>query len=721
VKLKSADIAGIAGGVLIGSPDVIISELVTDSRQLSYTVEIAFAAIRGKNHDGHQFIEALYQKGIRAFIVEKLPDNNSGYPSAAFILADNTIDALQKIASYKRKAFNSPVIAITGSAGKTIVKEWLADIMSLTLPVIRSPRSYNSQIGVPLSVWKLDEKYRLGIFEAGISQPGEMEKLQAVIEPTIGVITNIGDAHRENFPDYLTKVTEKLKLFRNSSAIIFCSDHTIIRDLIDSDENLRKKELISWSLHSKRASVYAVVSILPSGFTGLNLTFRGVSYFFEVPFQDRASVENAITVTSVCLYMGVTQDVIDRGLRGLVSVPMRMEMKGGINNCQLIEDYYNSDPGSLGMAIDYLMAQNVKKRTLILSDFVQAGRSDEELYGEVAQLIRKTAITRFIGIGKALTSCRHLFRTDDRFFYTTEEYVRSIITADYRDEIILLKGARVFEFEKIARVLEQQVHQTVLEINLDAIAHNLNIFRRYLDPSTKIMAMVKAFAYGSGSSEIASFLEYHRVSYLAVAYADEGVGLRNSGVTLPVMVMNPDPSAAELMIKYNLEPELYSFSSFHSFVTAAERHGLTGYPVHIKIDTGMHRLGFLPDEVDDLVKEIRRRESIRIISVFSHLSASENPRLDDFTKRQVRTFLEVAGQIREATNYPFLRHILNSSGILRMPEYQFEMVRPGIGIYGAGSFPGVELKQAGRFKTRISQVKKVKGGEPVISKGKEFR
>jgi alanine racemase len=456
-----------------------------------------------------------------------------------------------------------------------------------------------------------------------------------------------------------------------------------------------------------------MISILPSGYTGLNLTFRGVSYFFEVPFQDRASVENAITVTSVCLYMGVTQDVIDSGLRGLVSVPMRMEMKGGINNCQLIEDYYNSDPGSLGMAIDYLMAQNVKKRTLILSDFVQAGRSDEELYGEVARLIRKTAITRFIGIGKALTSCRHLFRADDRFFYTTDDYVRSIITADYRDEIILLKGARVFEFEKIARVLEQQVHQTVLEINLDAIAHNLNIFRRYLDPSTKIMAMVKAFAYGSGSSEIASFLEYHRVSYLAVAYADEGVGLRNSGVTLPVMVMNPDPSAAELMIKYNLEPELYSFSSFQSFITAAERHGLTGYPVHIKIDTGMHRLGFLPEEVDDLVKEIRKRESIRIISVFSHLSASENPRLDDFTKRQVGTFLEVAGQIREATNYPFLRHILNSSGILRMPEYQFEMVRPGIGIYGAGSFHGVELKQAGRFKTRISQVKKVKGGEPV--------
>jgi alanine racemase len=390
-----------------------------------------------------------------------------------------------------------------------------------------------------------------------------------------------------------------------------------------------------------------------------------------------------------------------------------MEMKGGINNCQLIEDYYNSDPGSLGMALEYLKAQNGRKTTLILSDFVQAGRSDQELYSEVAELLKKTAITRFIGIGRSLASCKHLFKPEDRFYYSTDEFIRSIITNDFSNEIILLKGARVFEFEKIARVLEQQVHLTVLEINLDAISHNLNKFRSFLDPSTKIMAMVKAFAYGSGSSEIASFLEYHRVSYLAVAYADECVGLRNSGVTLPVMVMNPDPSAAELMIKYSLEPELYSITSFQSFVSVADRHGLIGYPVHIKIDTGMHRLGFLPEEVAGLVAEIRKRECIRIISVFSHLAASENAGLDDFTKKQVETFLNVAGQIRQATTYPFMRHILNSSGIVRMPAYQFEMVRPGIGIYGAGSFDGIDLRPAGRFKTRISQVKRVKGGEPV--------
>ncbi|MBK9391712.1 MAG: bifunctional UDP-N-acetylmuramoyl-tripeptide:D-alanyl-D-alanine ligase/alanine racemase [Bacteroidetes bacterium] len=713
MKLKSSDIAAIAGGVLIGPPDIVVSELVTDSRQLSYTDEIAFVAIRGKNHDGHKYIAGLYQKGIRTFIVENLPENIPVYPEAAFILSESTVAALQLIASARRKAFTSPVIAITGSAGKTIVKEWLADIMSLSLPVIRSPRSYNSQIGVPLSVWKLDEKYRLGIFEAGISHPGEMEKLQRIINPSIGVITNIGDAHRENFPDYVTKAAEKLKLFRDSSTIIYCLDHKIVSELIDSDENLKRKELISWSLQNKNATVFAEKVNLASGNTGINLTYKGRVYYFEVPFQDRASVENALSVTAVCLHLGVSQDLIDRGLRGLVSVPMRMEMKGGINNCQLIEDYYNSDPGSLGMALEYLKAQNGRKTTLILSDFVQAGRSDPELYGEVAGLLKKTAITRFIGIGRSLASCKHLFRPEDRFYYSTDEFIRSIITNEFSNEIILLKGARVFEFEKIARVLEQQVHLTVLEINLDAISHNLNKFRSYLYPSTKIMAMVKAFAYGSGSSEIASFLEYHRVSYLAVAYADEGVGLRNSGVTLPVMVMNPDPSAAELMIKYSLEPELYSITSFQSFVSVADRHGLIGYPVHIKIDTGMHRLGFLPEEIAGLVAEIRKRECIRIISVFSHLAASENAGLDNFTKKQVETFLSVAGQIRQATTYPFMRHILNSSGIVRMPAYQFEMVRPGIGIYGAGSFDGIDLRPAGRFKTRISQVKRVKGGEPV--------
>lgn len=713
MKLRSEIIAKITGSVLVGPPDIIVNEIVTDSRQLAYTDEIAFVAINGKNHDGHRFIDDLYQKGVRAFIVEKLPVDIYTYTKAAFFLSENSITALQLLAEYKRKAFISPVIAITGSAGKTIVKEWLADIMSQNLPVIRSPRSFNSQIGVPLSVWKLDNKYSLGIFEAGISYVGEMEKLQRVIDPTIGVITNIGDAHSENFPDHRIKAVEKLKLFRNSKSIIYCSDHKLIREILESDEIMKNKDLISWSLIDKDAVITVERKYISPGRTGLNFNYGGASCYFEVPFTDRASLENAITVTVVCLHLGVEKSLIKSGLRGLVSVAMRMEMKGGINNCQLIEDYYNSDPGSLGMALEYLMTQKGTKTTLILSDFLQAGRADDDLYGELADLLRKTGIKRFIGIGRALISEKHLFRNEDRFYFSTDDFLRDFTPADFSNEIILLKGARIFEFEKIGSVLEQKVHQTLLEVNLDAISHNLNIFRSFLAPDTKIMAMVKAFAYGAGSSEIASLLEYHRVSYLAVAYADEGVELRKAGVTLPIMVMNPDLSAYDLMIKYSLEPELFSFSSFRSFIAAAERHGLMTYPVHIKIDSGMHRLGFMPGEIRKLAFEIQQKECIRIISVFSHLAASENSGLDNFSRKQISVFLEASDQIREATGYAFMRHILNSSGIVRMPEYQFEMVRPGIGIYGAGSFNGISLKPAGRFKTRISQVKCVRAGEPV--------
>jgi alanine racemase len=392
---------------------------------------------------------------------------------------------------------------------------------------------------------------------------------------------------------------------------------------------------------------------------------------------------------------------------------MRMEMKSGINGCRLIEDYYNSDPGSLGMAIEYLKSQNKRDTTLILSDFIQSGRDEDELYYEVAGLVRKSAISKFIGIGKALTRHMIKFESNARFFTSTDEFVQKFNGNDFRNQIILLKGARIYEFEKIANLLEQKIHQTVLEINLDAITHNLNEFRRFLNPGTKIMVMVKAFAYGSGPSEIASLMEYHRADYLAVAYADEGVELRNAGVSLPIMVMNPDPFSAEVMIKYSLEPEIYSFLSFEKFISVAEKHGIVNYPVHIKIDTGMHRLGFMPEEVEVLADKIKNAGAVRIVSVFSHLSASEEATLDDFSNRQVGLFLKAAEQIKVATGYPFLRHILNSAGIVRFPQYQFDMVRPGIGIYGVGHFEGITLRNSGCFKTRISQIKKIRAREPV--------
>ncbi len=713
MKLISSDIARIVKGKLTGPPDLLVTEIVTDTRQLSITDSLLFFALKGKNHDGHNFIDSLYLRGIRIFVTEKLPEEVERYSEAAFIVTVNTVEALQLLASFKRKSFKSPVIAVTGSAGKTVVKEWLADILGLTTSVIRSPKSYNSQIGVPLSVLKLEDKYKLGIFEAGISLPGEMTRLQQVIDPDIGVITNIGDAHRENFPDNKTKAEEKLKLFVNSSLIIYCRDHELIHQLIHNNETLRSKKLVDWSYENTGAKIFVEKSSLSNGHTGIRMSFNGITNDFEIPFSDRASVENAITVASVCLALETPVEIISRGIAGLVSVAMRMELKSGINNCQLIEDYYNSDPGSLRMALDYLKSQDGRETTLILSDFVQSGRDEKDLYSEVSGLIRKTGIKKFIGIGNALVRNSVLFDKGSRFFYTTDEFVSSLNNSEFRNEIILLKGARIYEFEKIGKLLEQQIHQTVLEINLDAISHNLNEFRRHLNPGTQIMAMVKAFAYGAGPAEISALLEYQRVSYLAVAYVDEGAELRNSGVTLPIMVMNPDPSASELMIKYSLEPEIYSLLSFDQFAAVASRHGLINYPVHIKIDSGMHRLGFMPEDIDVLANRIKEQECLRVVSVFSHLAGSEDPALDHFSHHQVEVFLRAVEHIHETTGYHFLRHILNSSGIARFPQYQFEMVRPGIGMYGVGHFEGLDIRTAGCFKTRISQIKRIRAGEPV--------
>jgi alanine racemase len=543
--------------------------------------------------------------------------------------------------------------------------------------------------------------------------PGEMEKLQKVILPDIGIITNIGDAHSENFSDNFEKAEEKLKLFVSSSMIIYCSDHLLIKQLIENNNSYSDKNIIDWSVRNKNARVFVKKKSVIEGITELEMTYNGITSKFEIPFNDRASVENAITVATVCLALETDHELIRKGLSELVSVAMRMERKNGINNCQLLEDYYNSDPGSLVMALDYLRSQKNKKTTLLLSDFVQSGRDETELYSEVSVLLKRSGIDKFIGIGEALSGNRDLFPPNSRFFKTTADFINSFNSNDFRNEVILLKGARIYEFEKIGELLEQQIHQTVLEINLDAISHNLNEFRRMLNPGTRIMAMVKAFAYGSGSSEIAELLEYQRVSYLGVAYADEGIELRNAGVSLPVMVMNPDPAASELMIKYNLEPEIYSFSSLEKFIVVASKHGLFHYPVHIKIDTGMHRLGFLPDEVTELAEKLRTTESIRVMSVFSHLAAVEDPAYDSFTKKQVEVYLEAVSRIQSTVRYQFLKHILNSSGIVRFPQYQFDMVRPGIGLYGEGNFNGPSLKTVGRFKTRISQVKKIPAKEPV--------
>lgn len=712
-SVSSSDIAQITGGSLYGPAGSNITDLSTDSRQAGFTGDVAFIAIKGKNHDGHLFIDSLFRKGIRVFLVSRLPENREDYPDASFILLHDTVDGLQKLAAFKRSRYSIPVIAVTGSTGKTIVKEWLADLLGRTEAVVRSPKSYNSQIGVPLSVWKMDEKFSYAIFEAGISMPGEMEKLREIIQPGIGIITNIGEAHSSNFSGNREKAMEKLRLFADCSMIIYCADHEMISELIHEDGNLSGKKLIGWSFHDEGAAVFARSSCYGKGRTSLEISYYGSTEIYEIPFSDRASVENAVTVASACLAMGIDHAIIRKGLSELPAVAMRMEIKGGINNCVLIEDYYNSDPGSLGMALEFMKSQNGRTFTLILSDFVQSSRNEEELYGETADLVRKSGVDRFIGIGPSLVRCSRFFEAGSGFYMSTGDFESQFSSRDFRDSVILIKGARMFELEKIARLLELQAHITVLEVSLDAIAHNLSEIRRLLSPGTRIMAMVKAFAYGAGSAEIAGILEYNRVSCLAVAYTDEGAELRNAGVSLPIMVMNPDPASYDLMIRYNLEPEIFSFSSLEKFRESASRHGLFQYPVHIKIDTGMHRLGFLVSETDRLASALKETDCVKVASVFSHLAGSEDPALDEFSHRQAHLFEQASGKIRSVLGYSFLRHLLNTSGIIRFPQYQYDMVRPGIGIYGAGSHEGVDLRTAGRFMTAISQVKRISPGEPV--------
>ena len=713
MKITTGKAAEITGGRLYGPDDSVIQELVTDSRLTVVQEGSAFFAIKGPNHNGHRFTEQLYRRGLRIFFVEDLPENHAEYKETSFIQVKNTIVALQALASEKRKHFRGEVIAVTGSAGKTVVKEWLADIIGLKEPVVRSPKSYNSQIGVPLSVWKLENNYKTGIIEAGISKPGEMDKLARIIQPHTGIITNIGDAHSENFPGLKEKAAEKMKLFRDVSVIVYCSDHEIIREIIHGDRNLFTKKLVDWSFKNKSSAVFVQKIKESGGVTQVSVIYGGSSFGVNIPFTDRASVENALTVVAAALAHGIDPETISTGVAKLVSVAMRMEKKAGINGSVLIEDYYNSDPGSLKMALEYLKSQNNRISVLILSDFLQTGRDERELYSEVAGLVKAMKIDRFIGIGPALLRNRDLFPEESNFYPTTQDFCRNADLMRFKGDAILLKGARSFEFERISNLLSYRVHQTLLEISLDAISHNINEIRKRLNPGTGIMAMVKAFAYGAGAAEIASLMEFHRVDYLAVAYADEGVELREAGISLPVVVMNPEPDAFDLMIKYNLEPEIYSLSLLRKFIQAGQRHGLTDYPVHIKIDTGMHRYGFLPQETGELVKEISASGCLRIASVFSHLAASEDPAFDDFTRRQASLLEEVAGRIRDMAGYGFLVHLLNSAGIVRFPEYQFDMVRPGIGIYGIAGTSGINLKQAARMKTIILQVKTVPPGEPV--------
>ncbi len=716
-----SEIIEIVGGSMAGSgsQERAIGDILIDSRKLISPDGCLFFALSSRRNDGHKYIPDLYQRGLRDFVVTRPPEDLKDFPDATFIVVKNTLHALQSLARVHREKFGIPVIGVTGSNGKTIVKEWLYQLCSKDRRTIRSPKSYNSQIGVPLSVWQMNPDYQLAVFEAGISESDEMDKLQAIIRPTIGIFTNIGEAHGENFMSIQQKVGEKLKLFTRVETLIYCLDHADVREVIIRSGILKNIRTFTWS-HKQDADL-CITGIEQNGSakTTIRGIFRNHQVSIIIPFLDEASVENAIHCWSAMLVLGYTPGTFENRFENLQPVAMRLELKDGINHCTIINDSYNSDINSLSIAIDFLRQQaNSRKKTIILSDILQSGKDENELYGTIAAILQQKNIDRLIGIGPAISRQSEQFMLDKEFFPTTDEFLHRFSFSAFSNEVILLKGARIFEFEMISQALQQKTHETVLEINLNALVHNLNYYRALLSPGMKIMAMVKAFSYGIGSFEVASALQFHHIDYLAVAYADEGVELRKAGITVPIIVMNPDQESLEPMIQHNLEPEIYSFRMLDSLETVIRKSILPKnkpVKIHLKVDSGMHRLGFMEEDIDGLIQRLQANKMIYVESVFSHLAASEDPSEDEFTRQQIRTFERMAERIREQAGHPVMLHILNSAGISRFPEAQHEMVRLGISLYGVSALAEERLKlqAVARLKSIISQIKTIRARESV--------
>ncbi|WP_242929506.1 bifunctional UDP-N-acetylmuramoyl-tripeptide:D-alanyl-D-alanine ligase/alanine racemase [Pontibacter vulgaris] len=690
-----------------------ILNLLTDSRKLSQPAGSLFFAIKGKYNNGHKYLQQLYSIGVRQFVVEEESIDASQlqqlYPEANILQVQNSLEALQTLAAWHRVQFQIPVIGVTGSNGKTIVKEWLAALLSPDEQVVKSPRSYNSQLGVPLSVWQLNANHTLGIFEAGISQPGEMENLQPIIQPTLGIFTNIGSAHDEGFTSRQQKVDEKLKLFKSVELLFYCADYELI------DEAVRQQSIKSFTWARRQAADVTITAVTTAGHRStIVYTYQGQKQRISVPFTDEASVENVLHCLAILLYRNLPLDEIQDRLDRLQPVAMRLEMKEAINGCYLIDDTYNNDLAGLAIALDLLASQPRRsKHTLILSDLLESGLPEEKLYSQVAELVQAHGVERLIGIGETIKAHAAKFGSGSIFYSSTQAFLDDFQAASFRNEVVLVKGARVFEFEKIVHAFQQKVHGTVLEVNLDALVHNLNFYRSKLQPETKLMVMVKAFAYGSGSFEVANLLQFHRVDYLAVAYADEGVMLREHGITLPVMVMNPSPDSFGKLQQYNLEPEIYSLELLEAYLSSLEAG--RKYKMHLKLDTGMHRLGFTPEDFDALFKMLQQHPELKVESAFSHLAGADEALHNDFSGQQIANFRSMAAEVEERLGYKVIKHILNSAGIVRFPEHQLDMVRLGIGLYGVEATGSEQeaLRSVSILKTTISQVKSIKQGETV--------
>lgn len=699
-------------------PDAEVEQLLFDSRQIAMPSVSLFFALPGERLDGHRYLPDLYRAGVRQFVVSQ-EVGISDFPEANILQVENTLHALQQLAQYHRAQFHIPVLGITGSNGKTVVKEWLWQLLSPDFHIVRSPKSYNSQIGVPLSVWQMRPEHTLAIFEAGISRPGEMERLSPIIRAGIGIFTNIGPAHREGFQDDTEKIWEKMRLFDHAHLLIVSAD---MPDILAAAQEWQRqqpaRQLFSWSKTGLPADLQ-IIEILsdPAGSTTIKAAFRQMIELavVEIPFSDAASLENAIHCWAAMHVLGSAQKTIAERMRHLEPVEMRLELKSGILHCTLVNDFYNNDLASLRIALQFARQQARNGQlTLILSDILQSGLSAAALWKQVAAAIQLQGVGRLIGIGTAISAIQPYLPADfNAVFYTeTEAFLQHIATHDFRDELILLKGARPFEFERIALRLQQKAHKTVLEVNLTALVHNLNVYNRLLRPGTRTMAMVKAAGYGSGSAEVAKLLEFHRVDYLGVAYADEGIELRHAGVQLPILVLNPEPASFDVLYRFRLEPEVYSLPMLEELIHFAGKQ--KNLSIHLKLDTGMHRLGFESADIPVLTMLLQEYPNLRVQSIFSHLSASDAGQHDAFTHWQAAVFTELSAQITAALGYAPLRHICNTGGIVRFPQYHFDMVRLGIGLYGIDA-AGLQdqLRVVNTLKATISQIKEVPAGDTV--------
>ena len=711
-------VTALIGARRFGNAEARIDWLLTDSRSLAFPETTLFFALRTPVGDGHKYIPDLYRRGVRNFVVGTVPDNyETDYPDANFLRVLSPLKALQRLAERHREEYVLPVIGITGSNGKTVVKEWIYQLLMLSMNVTRSPRSYNSQVGVPLSVWLLDERSRIGVFEAGISQPGEMQALRAIIQPTIGVMTNIGPAHQENFSTIQEKCHEKLLLFKDAKVLIYNADEPVVAESVH-DFGFGG-QLFGWSRKDENATVF-VRAIEPTedGKTRIAYFFNGTAAEYTLPFADEASIQNSITALCVCLYLGLTPADIARRMALLEPVAMRLEVVQGVRGCTLINDAYNSDAAALDIALDFMnrraKEQAAKGRTLILSDIFQTGIPAEELYAKVAEMLKSRGVERLIGVGPAISAAHTLFSIKKSFYPTSEALLESGELDAIHDEIILLKGARNFGFEQIAKALSLRVHETTLDVNLEAIAENLHFYRSFMKPETKLTCMVKASAYGAGSVEIAKTLQERGVDYLAVAVADEGAELRRAGITAGIIVMNPEMSAFGTLFEYELEPEIYSFNLLDALIRAARRQGITDFPVHLKLDTGMHRLGFNPKtDIPVLIDRLSHQRALIPRSVFSHFVGADSDGFDDFSEKQFKLFDEASRTLQAAFPHKILRHICNSAGIERFPERHLDMVRLGLGLYGIDPIDNRVLHNVATLRTTILQIRDVPAGDSI--------